>query len=147
MRVSPITCLRPNPEVASEFASLPYDVFDRAEAAAYVREHPKSFLAIDRPETQFGPEQDMYAPEVYAKANHLLSERMLDGTLLCDTKPCYYVYRLATGDHAQTGVVADCGVDDYLDGTIKRHENTRAEKERDRIEHIEALERKVACDA
>ena len=49
MRVSPITCLRPNPEVASEFASLPYDVFDRAEAAAYVREHPKSFLAIDRP--------------------------------------------------------------------------------------------------
>ncbi len=139
MRVSPITCLRPNPEVAGEFASLPYDVFDRAEAAAYVREHPKSFLAIDRPETQFGPEQDMYAPEVYAKANHLLSERMLDGTLLCDTKPCYYVYRLAMGSHAQTGVVAGCEVDDYLDGTIKRHENTRAEKERDRIEHISAL--------
>ena len=139
MRVSPITCLRPNPDVAAEFASLPYDVFDRAEAKEYVVAHPASFLAIDRPETQFDDDQDTYAPEVYAKASDLLSERMLDGTLLCDTKPCYYVYRLAMGGHSQTGVVAACEVDDYLNGTIKRHENTRADKERDRIGHITAL--------
>ena len=57
MRVSPITCYRPEPKEAATFAALPYDVFNRAEAAAYVAEHPGSFLAIDRPETAFGPEQ------------------------------------------------------------------------------------------
>ena len=73
MRVQPITCYRPTPEAAPTFAALPYDVFNRVEAAAYVAEHPDSFLAIDRPETQFEPDADMYADRVYAKAAELLN--------------------------------------------------------------------------
>lgn len=136
MHAKPLTCLRPLPEKAAEFASLPYDVFDRAEAAAYVSSHPKSFLAIDRPETAFSPEQDMYAPEVYAKAAELLQARVADHTLIPDTKPCYYAWRLVREGRAQTGIVAACSVDEYLSGTIKRHELTRRDKEQDRVNHI-----------
>jgi uncharacterized protein (DUF1015 family) len=139
MHISPFPCWRPTPEAAAGFQSLPYDVYDRAEAAEQVKKRPKSFLAIDRPETAFGPDQDMYAPEVYAKAAELLHERMTDGTLEHDAQPCFYLYRLVMGEHAQTGIVCACDVDDYEQGVIKRHENTRAEKERDRIEHIKAL--------
>lgn len=139
MRAMPFTCVRPVPEHAAEVAALPYDVFDRAEAAEYVRDRPLSFLNIDRPETQFPASQDMYAPEVYAKARELFDAWQADGVLSTDGTPCYYVYELTMGGHAQTGVVCCCAVDEYLDGTIKRHENTRPEKERDRIAHIEAL--------
>lgn len=139
MRALPFPCIRPVPEHAAEVAALPYDVFDRAEAAAYVAGRPLSFLNIDRPETQFAPEQDMYAPEVYERGAALLRERIEDGTLVEDRNLSYYIYELSWEGHSQTGIVAVCSVDEYEQGVIKRHELTREEKERDRIEHIGAL--------
>lgn len=139
MKVLPFPCIRPVPERAAEVAALPYDVFDRAEAAAYVADHPLSFLAIDRPETQFAPDADMYAPEVYARGAELLHERIDGGIYQADPSMSYYLYELTQNGRTQTGVVAICSVDEYDHGIIKKHENTRAEKERDRIEHIRAL--------
>lgn len=139
MRALPFPCIRPVPEHAAEVAALPYDVFDRAEATAYVADRPLSFLNIDRPETQFAPEQDMYAPEVYERGAALLRERIEDGTLVEDRNLSYYIYELSWEGHSQTGIVAVCSVDEYEQGVIKRHELTREEKERDRIEHIGAL--------
>ncbi len=138
MHAAPITCYRPRPERASTFASLPYDVFDRTEAQSYVESHPNSFLAIDRPESAFDPDHDPYADDVYERARELLSSRVADGTLLRDETPCYYLYRLRQGKREQTGIVCACALDDYADGTIRRHELTRRDKEDDRVRHIEA---------
>lgn len=139
MRALPFPCIRPVPEHAAEVAALPYDVFDRGEAAEYVKDRPLSFLNIDRPETQFPADQDMYAPEVYARGAELLHERLEDGTFVEDRNLAYYIYRLAWEGHVQTGIVCVCAVDEFESGVIKRHELTREDKERDRIEHIEAL--------
>lgn len=139
MRALPFPCIRPVPEHAAEVAALPYDVFDRGEAAEYVEDRPLSFLNIDRPETQFPADQDMYAPEVYARGAELLHERLADGTFVEDRNLAYYIYRLAWEGHVQTGIVCVCAADDFESGVIKRHELTREDKERDRIEHIEAL--------
>ena len=139
MRALPFPCIRPVPEHAAEVAALPYDVFDRAEAAEYVKGRPLSFLNIDRPETQFPADQDMYAPEVYTRGAELLHERLEDGTFVEDRNLAYYIYRLAWEGHVQTGIVCVCAVDEFESGAIKRHELTREDKERDRIEHIEAL--------
>lgn len=139
MRALPFPCIRPVPEHAAEVAALPYDVFDRGEAAEYIEGRPLSFLNIDRPETQFPADQDMYAPEVYVRGAELLHERLADGTFVEDRNLAYYIYRLAWEGHVQTGIVCVCAVDEFESGFIKRHELTREEKERDRIEHIEAL--------
>ena len=139
MRALPFPCIRPVPEHAAEVAALPYDIFDRGEAAEYVEGRPLSFLNIDRPETQFPADQDMYAPEVYARGAELLHERLEDGTFVEDRNLAYYIYRLAWEGRAQTGIVCVCAVDEFESGVIKRHELTREDKERDRIEHIEAL--------
>lgn len=139
MRALPFPCIRPVPEHAAEVAALPYDVFDRGEAAEYVEGRPLSFLNIDRPETQFPADQDMYAPEVYTRGAGLLHERLEDGTFVEDRNLAYYIYRLAWEGHVQTGIVCVCAVDEFESGVIKRHELTREDKERDRIEHIEAL--------
>ena len=135
-KVLPFAAYRPNPEVVSEVAALPYDVYKRAEAAEYVKDHPKSFLRIDRPETQFPETQDMYAQEVYDKAAEMLKDDMSNGTYIHDEKPLYYIYELIMDGRHQTGIVAMVSIDDYMDGTIKKHENTLAAKEQDRINHI-----------
>lgn len=139
MKALPFPCIRPVPEHAADVAALPYDVFDRAEAAAYASAHPLSFLNIDRPETQFGPEQDMYAPEVYERGAELLRRRIEDGVYIEDGNRAYYIYELSWHGRVQTGITCVCSVDEYEQGVIKRHELTREEKERDRVEHIRAL--------
>ena len=135
-KVLPFAAYRPNKDVVSEVAALPYDVYKRAEAKAFVDEHPKSFLRIDRPETQFPETQDMYAQEVYDKAKKMLRDDMSNGTYIHEDAPAYYIYELIMDGRSQTGIVAVVSVDDYIDGTIKKHENTLAAKEQDRINHI-----------
>ena len=136
MHTENFVCLRPVPERAKSFAALPYDVYTTEEAAAFVATHPTSFLAIDRAETSFEPGHDLYAPDVYERASELIQERAQDGTLMEDTDPSYYLYQLDDGIRCETGIVAACSVDEYDDGTIRRHELTRADKELDRINHI-----------
>lgn len=136
-KVTPFRAIRPNSEVAARFCALPYDVYNRKEAAEVVKANPISFLGIDRAETAFDDSMDTYAPEVYIKAKELLELRLQDGTLLQDERPCYYIYELTMNGRAQTGIVACSSVDDYVDGTIRKHENTREDKEIDRIKHVD----------
>lgn len=140
MIVKPFAAVRPTASVADQVAALPYDVYDRAEAVAAIDGEPLSFLNIDRPETQFSADVDMYAPEVYAKARELFDARRADGTFVTEPAPCFYLYELTMGGRSQTGVVACCAIDDYLENVIKKHENTLEKKELDRIRHIDALD-------
>lgn len=140
MIVKPFAAVRPTASVADRVAALPYDVYDRAEAVAAVDGEPLSFLNIDRPETQFSADVDMYAPEVYAKARELFDARRADGTFVTEPAPCFYLYELTMNERSQTGVVACCAIDDYLENVIKKHENTLEKKELDRIRHIDALD-------
>ena len=140
MIVKPFAAVRPTASVAAQVAALPYDVYDLAEAVAAVDGEPLSFLNIDRPETQFSADVDMYAPEVYAKARELFNARRADGTFVTEPAPCFYLYELAMNERSQTGVVACCAIDDYLENVIKKHENTLEKKELDRIRHIDALD-------
>lgn len=140
MIVKPFAAVRPTASVADQVAALPYDVYGRAEAVAAVDGEPLSFLNIDRPETQFSADVDMYAPEVYAKARELFDARRADGTFVTEPAPCFYLYELTMNERSQTGVVACCAIDDYLENVIKKHENTLEKKELDRIRHIDALD-------
>ena len=137
--VKPFSCVRPDTGLASRVAALPYDVYDRAEAKVEVKREPLSFLAIDRAETQFDDSVDMYSPQVYNKAKELFEARVADKTFITDQDNTYYVYALTMDGRTQTGLVACASIDDYLNNVIKKHENTRAEKEVDRIKHVDTL--------
>jgi uncharacterized protein (DUF1015 family) len=45
-----------------------------------------------------------------------------------NTENSFYVYALSNGDHTQIGVCAAVSVEDYRQGVIKRHEDTRKER-------------------
>lgn len=135
--IRPFRCIRPSKEVASAVAALPYDVYDRKEAKEIVKKNPLSFLAVDRAETQFDDGKNPYAPEVYEQAARTLKRWQQEGILTEDESPFYYLYELVMEGRAQTGIVACASVDDYSCGVIARHENTREEKEQDRIRHVD----------
>ena len=145
-KVKAFRCVRPNADVVSRVAALPYDVYDRKEAKKAVEGNPLSFLNIDRPETQFGDDFDMYSDEAYQKARDMLQAEIADGTFVKDETPAFYIYEQTVEAGAlmkvmpgrsQTGIVACSSVDDYLNDVVRKHENTREEKEQDRIRHVD----------
>lgn len=135
--IKPFICVRPNEEVAKKVAALPYDVYNRQEALIETKKEPLSFLNIDRPETQFDETVDTYDSRVYDKAKELLSSWIQNEIFLVEEQPCYYIYELTMGGRAQTGIVACASIDDYENNIIKKHEKTREDKERDRIQHVD----------
>ncbi len=137
-RIRPFSAIRPSREKADQIAALPYDVYNRSEAKKEVEKNPESFLKIDRAETQLGDEVDTYAPQVYQKAHDTLWGMVEDGSFVKEEQDCYYIYELTMNGRIQTGLAACASIDDYEQGVIKKHENTRAEKEQDRINHVNA---------
>lgn len=137
--IRPFFGVRPTEALASSIAALPYDVYTRTEAKNYTLSHPLSFLNIDRPETQFSDDTDMYSQQVYDKANELFENMLDNGSFIQDDTACYYLYALTMNGRTQTGLVGCASIDDYLNGTIKKHENTREEKELDRIRHVDTM--------
>ena len=136
--IRPFRAIRPTEDKAAVIAALPYDVYNRQEAKAVVVDNPDSFLNIDRAETQFDDSVDTYAECVYQKAHDLLWEKIDRGDFIREDAPCYYIYELTMDGRVQTGIVACASIDDYENQVIKKHENTRADKEADRIHHVDS---------
>ena len=135
--VRPFVCVRPDAGKADKVAALPYDVYNRKEACEAVKGNPLSFLNIDRAETQFPDDVDTYDDRVYVKAREILDRQIEEGVYVTDGEEDYYLYELTMDGRSQTGVVACCSIDDYVGGVIKKHENTREDKEIDRIRHVD----------
>ncbi len=137
----PFACVRPRADMAAAVASLPYDVYSVPEAREEVTRRPHAFLRIDMTETAFDEPLERHDARLYQKARELLDADIAAGVYTSDDEPAYYLYRLTCADgRSQTGVVGCASVDDYLNEVIRKHEKTRADKELDRIYHVEACE-------
>jgi len=139
--IKPFMAVRPVQTLVKEVAALPYDVYNSKEARAVVAKNPHSFLAIDRAETFFDASVDIHSEQIYQKAHDVLYARIEDGTFVQDNENRLYLYELVMNGRSQVGIVSCTSVDEYLDNKIKKHEKTRADKEADRIHHVDF------CDA
>jgi uncharacterized protein (DUF1015 family) len=139
VNIKPFAALRPDPELAGSICELPYDVMSSAEARELAVGNPLSFLHASKPEIDLPPETDLYDPIVYAKGKENFSELLEEGALQQDAHRHFYLYRQIMGKHQQVGLVAVASCEEYLKGTIKKHELTRPDKEDDRVRHIETL--------
>lgn len=137
--IRPFKAIRPAKGLEDKIAALPYDVYSRQEAVKAVEGNDKTFLRIDRAETCFDDSVDTYDDRVYEKANELFHGMLDRNEFVRDTRDCYYIYELTMDGRSQTGIVACASIDDYQNNIIKKHENTRADKEADRIRHVDAL--------
>ncbi len=138
--IKPFRALRPPKDLAKKVSALPYDVMNVEEACAMSAGNPNSFLHISRPEIDLPPETDPHDESVYVQGRLNLKAFIQRGVLAQDRDDCFYVYRQQMGDISQTGLVVCASVDDYQTGVIKKHEHTRADKEEDRVKHIDYLD-------
>lgn len=139
--VKPFKAVRPIEALADKVAALPYDVMNSDEAREMVAGNPYSFLHVDKAEIDLDKSIDLYDKRVYEQARENLQKMIIDGTLVKDTKANLYIYRQIMNGRVQTGIVGCTSIDDYMNDIIKKHEHTRADKEQDRINHVDY------CDA
>jgi len=135
-KISPFEALRPQPQLAKQVASKPYDVLNSAEAKIEAVGNAYSFLHITKSEIGLAENIDVHSQEVYQLALENLNAFIQRDVLFKESKPCYYIYQLIMDGRAQTGLVCASSIDDYNNDIIKKHEFTRPEKELDRINHI-----------
>ena len=140
LRVAPFAALRPAAGRAAETITPPYDVVSVDEARARVAGRPNDFLHLSLPEAAMDPETGATAEQRYTAARRSLDDFLVRGVIARDAQPAYYIYRVASGSHTQTGIVLLVSVDCYRSGTLRRHELTRPDKETDRARLIQALE-------
>lgn len=137
--IKPFKALRPKPESAQQLASRPYDVLNSAEAKEEAKGNSLSFLHITKAEIDLPDRTDPHSPAVYDKAKDNLQQFQQQGILFTEEKPCYYIYQLIMNGRSQTGLVCVSSVEDYFNNIIKKHEFTRPEKEKDRIDHMTTI--------
>src|SRR5258705_1358773 len=134
--IKPFQALRPKPELAKQIAARPYDVLNSEEARAEAKDNPLSFLHITKSEIDLPEDVDIHSTTVYEKAKENLNRFIKKDILFHEEKPCYYIYQLEMNGRSQTGLVCVSSVEDYFNDVIKKHEFTRPEKEKDRIDHM-----------
>ena len=138
--LKPFKAVRPKDEYANQVGALPYDVMNSEEAREMVKDKPYSFLHVDKAEVDLPQGIDIYSAEVYEKAKENLEALSANGICAQDEKPMLYIYRQIMNGREQTGIVGCTAVDDYINNVIKKHEFTRADKEADRIRHVDTLD-------
>lgn len=131
---------RPRIDMAEKIASKPYDVLNSKEARIEAAGKPDSFLHVVKSEIDLPETISPYDDSIYAKARENLDRLVSLGHLIQDDTDCFYIYRQHMAGRAQTGLVGCCAVADYLKDVIKKHEHTRAEKEADRIRHVDTTD-------
>ena len=135
--VRPFKGIRPQKELVDKVAALPYDVMNTEEAREMVKENPYSFLHVDKAQIDLEPNVNQYDKIVYEKARENLYNMIDEKIYIKDDEPYMYIYRQIMDGRIQTGIVGCTSIDDYMKDIIKKHEHTRAEKEQDRINHVD----------
>ena len=134
--IRPFKGIRPPKELVEKVESRPYDVLSSEEARAEAGDNEMSLYHIIKPEIDFSPETSEYDPKVYEQAARNFKKFQDKRWLVQDEKPAYYIYAQTMNGKTQYGLVVGAFVDDYLNGTIKKHELTRKDKEEDRMKHV-----------
>ena len=135
----PFNCVRPIKEFVEKVAALPYDVVNEEEVYELIKNNSYSFLRVERAEVDFDGKIDPYDKKVYLKAKENFNEMLKNNVYIKEDKPCLYLYKLTMDGRSQIGIVGCTSIDDYLNNIIKKHEHTRKDKEKDRINHVDYL--------
>lgn len=137
--IKPFRALRPTHAYTNEVIAPPYDVVNTAEARELVLNKPHSYLHITKPEIDLPDNTDPYSDRVYAQGATTLQQFINDEVLARDELPCYYIYRMQSEQHCQTGLGMVTPIRAYKRGLVRKHELTRPDKEQDRVNHIHQL--------
>jgi uncharacterized protein (DUF1015 family) len=134
--LKPFKGIRPPKTIAKNLASRPYDVLNSNEARIEAKGNIYSLLHIIKPEIDLPENVDIHSEPVYEKAKENFELFRKNGWLTQDAKDNLYIYAQTMNGKTQYGIVGCAGVEDYMNGIIRKHELTRKDKEEDRMKHV-----------
>jgi len=137
MEIRPFKGYRPIPELAAKVALLPNNLLNEPDRKRAVRTNPYSFGHIVKPRLNFPDDVAKTDQQIFDFAREYFEKLLKEGVIIRDLIPCLYVYRMTMDERSQTGLICCMNIRDYDEGKIKKHENTRAEKELENEIHIE----------
>lgn len=137
--IRPFRAVRPVVEKAKQVSCVPYDVAHETEVRDFIRNNPETFLRVTRAEAEFNGDTTPSSAHVLDRARANLEQFLARDLFITDNEPAFYIYRLSTAGHTQTGIVGCLAIDDYESGIIKKHERTRPDKVDDRTNHMLAV--------
>jgi len=138
VKIYSFAAVRPAPGLAPAIAAVPYDVVNADEVRAIIRQDPDSFLRVSRSDAEL-PDVPPNDNRVYQRAQENFLALLESGRMHQDASPSMYVYRVRQDGGIFTGLCCCFDVADYRNNRIRRHEQTRYDKEEDRTRHIEAI--------
>ena len=138
VRIFRFAGVRPDRLFAGAIAAVPYDVVSADEARAIIDKNPGTFLRVSRSDAEL-PELAPDDERVYQRAHDNFKALESDGRMRKDPEPGMYLYRVVQDGETFLGLCCCLDVDDYRKNRIRRHEQTRYDKEEDRTRHIEAV--------
>lgn len=137
--VLPFKAVRPNQKFVAQVAALPYDVMTREEGKKAVSGNALSFMHVEKSEIDVPDGTGSDADLIYQTAKRNFIDMRVQGILIQDESPRFYIYRQQMGSQLQTGIVGLMNAAEYDAGKIKKHELTRKDKEEDRIRHVDTV--------
>lgn len=136
MLLKPFRAYRPTAELAHKVAINLNGLNEDDERRKRAAHSPYSIAHVAKPQIDFPDGISPNDPRIFEHTKTFFQKLVENGTLKQDDGKCYYIYRIVMEEHEQTGIIGLCAVNDYLSGKIKKHENTRAEKEIENAEHL-----------
>jgi uncharacterized protein (DUF1015 family) len=136
--IRPFCGILPQSPYVAQVIAPPYDVISSAQAKIFAADKPWSFLHLSKPEIDCEAGAD--SQTIYNHAQHFFARMQQQKVLQKDATPHYYLYRLTTPTHQQTGLVASVSVAAYQQNQVRRHEQTQPNKVADRVQQITAVQ-------
>jgi len=127
--IRPFQCYYASPALAHDVACPAYDAMTPGQRHEFALGHPLNYLNVMRSTEEFPEDQRPPFDENLQRNSAKLQQLIRDHVFEFNATPGIYVYRLAVDGHEQTGLVAEIPVDEFDCGGIKKHENTRQDKE------------------
>ncbi|TCD01427.1 DUF1015 domain-containing protein [Pedobacter psychroterrae] len=135
--VKPFCALKPAKHLQASVVTRPLENYSAKEIKQIAAENPDSFLHLINPELDNpylrGTKQEL----IYKKISENLESFIEHSILVKQDEPAIYVYRVIHDGLTQTGIWTLTHIADYLNGGIKKHESTVAQREKSLAEYLQ----------
>ncbi len=118
-----------DPARAEQVVSPAYDAVSPSMRRQFAEDNPQNYLNTMRLREDFPEDAQPTVEDLLASNKARLDELLSNGAFNRFEQPCMFVYQLSVDGHTQTGVVCEVSVDEYQQGRLRKHENTRSDKE------------------
>ncbi len=125
VKISTLTPYLPNSP--AEFCTNPYDIIDKEEENK-LKQNQNSLIHLILPDGQ--------GEEAYQNASNSYHRFKDAGLIIREENQSIFVYRQESEQFSQQGFILGLALQDYVEGNIVKHENTREKPLKDRTKHI-----------